>query len=124
MIQNRKSTTDINGTGWDALEKAVIIQAAEDYKKYQFVLDTMHMRSYKTYENRWRAIQRATFELDSVKIFFESPWFEALSGGLDGERAMRALKQTYLEEYYPARMEEWEELNGRAKGFIREAKTF
>ncbi len=91
---------------YEDLAKAIIIQAADDYKRYRFVLDTIDMRKYKDDEGRYSAIEKAKQELKKVEVFFDTIWFNELSN-LDGKFAFRALEQTYLKEYYPIRMEEF-----------------
>lgn len=105
---------------YEDLAKAVIIQAADDYKRYRFVLDTINMRKYKNDEGRYKAIETAQKEIRKVEVFFCTEWFHALSD-LDGEFALRALKKTYLDEYYPLRMEEMmdETKNGRFRAYDR-----
>lgn len=90
---------------YEDLAKAIIIQAADDYKRYRFVLDTIDLRKYKDDEGRYSAIEKAKRELKKVEVFFGTTWFNELSN-LDGTFAFRALEQTYLKEYYPIRMEE------------------
>ena len=76
---------------YEDLAKAIIIQAADDYKRYRFVLDTINFRKYK--------------EVKKVEVFFGTAWFNELSN-LNGDFAFKALEKTYLNEYYPERMEE------------------
>lgn len=90
---------------YEDLAKAIIIQAADDYKRYRFILDTINLRKYKDEEGRYSAIERATREIKKVKVFFGTDWFYALSD-LNGDFAFKALEETYLREYYPIRMEE------------------
>lgn len=90
---------------YEDLAKSVIIQAADDYKRYRFVLDTINLRKYKNYEGRYLAIERANRELKKVEVFFKTSWFNELSN-LDGEKAFAALEKTYLSEYYPIRIKE------------------
>lgn len=90
---------------YEDLAKAIIIQAADDYKRYKFVLDTMDIRKYKTYEGRKRAVENATNQVKKVEVFFHTAWFNELSN-LNGDFALKALEKTYREEYYPVRLEE------------------
>ena len=90
---------------YEDLAKAVIIQAADDYKRYRFVLDTIDLRKYKNEEGRNLAIERAERELKKVEVFFKTAWFYELSN-IDGEFAFKALERTYLTDYYPVRMAE------------------
>lgn len=90
---------------YEDLAKAIIIQAADDYKRYRFVLDTIDFRKYKDDEGRYTAIERAKQEVKKVEVFFGTAWFNELSN-LDGDFAFKALEKTYLNEYYPERMEE------------------
>lgn len=101
---------------YEDLAKAVIIQAADDYKRYRFVLDTIDLRKYKNEEGKLLAIDRAKKEIRKVEVFFGTDWFNALSN-LDGAFAFKALEQTYLNEYYPVRMEEM--LDGTKNGRFR-----
>ena len=101
---------------YEDLAKAVIIQAADDYKRYRFVLDTIDFRKYKNEEGKLLAIDRAKKEVRKVEVFFGTDWFNALSN-LDGTFAFKALEQTYLNEYYPVRMEEM--LDGARNGRFR-----
>ena len=101
---------------YEDLAKAIIIQAADDYKRYKFVLDTIDLRKYKTDESRYVAIERATRELKKVEVFFHTAWFNELSN-LNGEFAYKALKETYKREYYPVRMEEL--MDGKKQGRFR-----
>lgn len=90
---------------YEDLAKAIIIQAADDYKRYRFVLDTIELRKYKSAEGKYLAIERAKRELKKVEVFFKTAWFYELSN-LDGEFAFKALEETYLTDYYPVRMAE------------------
>lgn len=90
---------------YEDLAKAIVIQAADDYKRYRFVLDTIDLRKYKTEKGRYKAIEIAKREIEKVKVFFNSAWFNELSD-LDGKRAFEALEKTYSTEYYPVRMKE------------------
>ena len=90
---------------YEDLAHAIIIQAADDYKRYRFVLDTIDLRKYKNDEGRYLAIERARREIKKVEVFFGTEWFNELSN-LDGDFAFHALEETYKNEYYPVRMEE------------------
>lgn len=90
---------------YEDLAKAVVIQAADDYKRYKFALDTINLRKYKTDEGRYKAIETAKNHIKKVEVFFKSSWFNALSD-LDGDFAFAALEKTYKNEYYPLRMAE------------------
>lgn len=90
---------------YEDLAKAVIIQAADDYKRYRFVLDTLELRKYKTEEGRYKAIDNAKNQVKKVEVFFHTAWFNELSN-LNGDFALKALEKTYREEYYPVRLEE------------------
>lgn len=90
---------------FEDLASSIIIQAADDYKRYRFVLDTIDLRSYKTEAGRYKSIETAKNHIERVKIFFRSAWFNELSD-LDGEKALRGLEETYKKEYYPVRLEE------------------
>lgn len=90
---------------YEDLAKAIVIQAADDYKRYRFVLDTIDLRKYKTEEGRYKAIEKAKREIEKVEVFFNIAWFNELSD-LDGKKAFAALEKTYLNEYYPVRIEE------------------
>ena len=98
------------------LAAAIVMQAADDYKRYKFLIDTVDYRKYKDDEGRYIAIRRANREIKNVEYFFYSPWFYALSG-LNGEKALVGLKKTYKNEYYPIRLEEFmdETRQGRYK---------
>ena len=88
---------------YDALAKAIITTAAEDYKSSRFLIDTIDMRKYKDDSLRTSALNNARREVKCVELFFKDEWFHVLSG-LDGEKAFRGLKATYVNEYYPMRM--------------------
>lgn len=90
---------------FEELASAIIMQAADDYKRYRFLLDTIDLRKYKDDIGKCNAFTKANREIKSVKYFFRSPWFYALSG-LNGDKALIGLEKTYLTEYYPVRMEE------------------
>lgn len=90
---------------YEDLAKAVIIQAADDYKRYRFVLDTIDLRRYKTDAGRTKSIENAQNNIKKVEVFFKSAWFNELSN-LNGDFALKALEETYKKEYYPVRMEE------------------
>lgn len=90
---------------FEDLAKAIIIQAADDYKRYRFVLDTIDLRQYKDEEGRDKAIRIAKQNIRRVEIFFKTAWFNGLSD-LDGDFALKALEETYKNEYFPIRMEE------------------
>ena len=98
------------------LAAAIVMQAADDYKRYKFLIDTVDYRKYKDAEGRYIAIRRANREIKNVEYFFHSPWFYALSG-LNGEKALVGLKKTYKNEYYPIRLDEFmdETRQGRYK---------
>lgn len=101
---------------YEDLAKAIIIQAADDYKRYRFVLDTINLRKYKDAEGKYKALETAKREIKKVEVFFHVDWFNELSN-LDGEKAFAALEKTYVEEYYPIRMEEL--LDGKKTGRFR-----
>lgn len=88
------------------LAAAIVMQAADDYKRYKFLIDTVNYRKYKDDEGRYIAIRRANREIKNVEYFFHSTWFYALSG-LNGEKAFNGLKDTYINEYYPLRLDEF-----------------
>ena len=90
---------------YEALAASIVLQAADDYKRYRFMIDTIDYRKYKDDYGRHITMMRANREIKSVEYFFHSPWFYALSG-LNGDKAFVGLKRTYEEEYYPERMEE------------------
>lgn len=90
---------------YEELARAIVISAADEYKRNRFLLETVDQRSYKDDLGRYRAIDHAKFELRSVEVFFHSEWFNQLSN-LDGARAFKALERTYIREYYPARLED------------------
>ena len=92
--------------GFEELAAAIVMQAADDYKRYKFLIDTINFRNYKDDEGRHIAIRRANIEIKNVEYFFHSTWFYALSG-LNGEKALVGLKKTYKNEYYPIRLEEF-----------------
>ena len=96
---------DIIAMAYEHLAKAIVIQAADDYKRYRFVLDTIDLRNYKDAEGKYIALTRANREIKNVECFFRSSWFNELSH-LDGSKAMIGLEETYLNEYYPVRLEE------------------
>lgn len=91
---------------FEELAAAIVMQAADDYKRYKFLIDTVNYRKYKDDEGRYIAIRRANREIKNVEYFFHSAWFYALSG-LNGEKALVGLKKTYKNEYYPLRLEEF-----------------
>lgn len=101
---------------YEDLAKAIVIQAADDYKRSRFILDTIDLRKYKDTESRYIAIERATRELKKVEVFFHTEWFNELSN-LDGKKAFEALKETYEKEYYPTRIAEF--LDGNKNGRVR-----
>ena len=90
---------------YNDLAKAIIIQATNDYKRSRFVLDTIDLRNYKDADGKRDAITKANREIKSIELFFQSEWFKSLSG-LDGQKALVGLENTYKAEYFPARMEE------------------
>ena len=98
--------TESNERQYEELARAIVIQAAEDYKRSRFLLDTIDLRAYKDDLSKMVASTRAKREIESVTRFFKSSWFEVLSG-LDGKRAFASLEKTYENEYFPARMEEF-----------------
>lgn len=91
---------------YEMLGRAVVVKAAEDYKNCKFLLDTVEERTYKHEEDKLRALEYAKNQIYDVELFFGSEWFSMLSG-LNGERAFKALKDTYKHEYYPARYKEF-----------------
>ena len=99
------NSEDIVEQAYEYLAKAIVIQAADDYKRYRFVLDTIDLRNYKNEEGKYIAMTRANKEIKNVECFFKSAWFHELSH-LDGCKAMVGLEETYLNEYYPIRLEE------------------
>ena len=98
-------TKDMIEERFEDLASAIIVQAADDYKRYRFVLDTIDLRHYKTDAGRYKSIENAKNHIKSVEVFFKSAWFNELSD-LDGEKALRKLEETYKNEYYPVRLEE------------------
>lgn len=101
----RQSKHSFMESQYEELAIAIIMQAADDYKRYKFLIDTINLRKYKNEDGRHIAINRANREIKNVESFFHSSWFYALSG-LNGERALVGLKETYKKEYYPVRLEE------------------
>ena len=106
---NKTSSYDLAGSGYEALASAIIIQAADDYKKYRFVIDTTNLRTYKSMGIKYDVLNNAKRQVKSVESFFRSFWFDILSRGLDGKKALEGLENTYLTEYYPERMKEWDD---------------
>lgn len=90
---------------FEDLASSIIIQAADDYKRYRFVLDTIDLRNYKTEAGRYKSIENARNHIKRVEVFFKSAWFNELAN-LDGEKALLGLEETYKKEYYPVRLEE------------------
>lgn len=88
---------------YEDLAMAIVIQAADDYKRYVFVLDTIDLRQYKDEEGKNKALSIAKREVQQVESFFKSQWFYELTE-LNGEIAFKALQKTYRAEYYPVRM--------------------
>ncbi len=99
---------------FEELAAAIVMQAADDYKRYKFLIDTINLRKYKDDEGRYIAIRRANREIKNVEYFFHSAWFYALSG-LNGEKALVGLKKTYRDEYYPVRLEEFMDENRQGR---------
>ena len=104
-MSGRMKPSDYIEQRYEDLAKSIIIQAADDYKRCRFVLDTIDLRNYKDAEGRYKAAEKAKREVKKVEIFFTTPWFNELSN-LDGKRALLGLEETYKNEYYPVRMEE------------------
>ena len=98
--------------GFEELAAAIVMQAADDYKRYKFLIDTINLRNYKDDEGRHIAIRRANREIKNVEYFFHSTWFYALSG-LNGEKALVGLKKTY--KYYPIRLEEFMDITRQGR---------
>lgn len=88
---------------YEELAHAIVISAADEYKRNRFLLETIDQRKYKDDAGKYSAETHAKREIKSVEIFFHSEWFNQLSN-LDGVKAFKALKRTYVHEYYPARM--------------------
>lgn len=105
VISTGVTQSDILNQRYDELATAIVIQAADDYKRYSFMLDTIDFRKYKDEEGKYKAVERAKRELRHTERFFNSTWFNALSN-LDGKKAFAALEKTYRTEYYPVRMKE------------------
>ena len=99
---------------FEELAAAIVMQAADDYKRYKFLIDTINLRKYKDDEGRYMAIRRANREINNVEYFFHSTWFYALSG-LNGDKALVGLKRTYEKEYYPSRLEEFMDENRQGR---------
>ena len=97
--------TEVLEKCYEDLARAIVISAADEYKRNRFVVETIDKRSYKDDEGKYRALDLAKKEVKSVELFFHSEWFNQLSN-LDGERAFEALQQTYIREYFPMRMED------------------
>ena len=97
---------------FEELAAAIVMQAADDYKRYKFLIDTINFR--KDEEGRHFAINKANREIKNVEHFFHSAWFYALSG-LNGEKALVGLKKTYKNEYYPLRLEEFMDENRQGR---------
>ena len=96
---------DVIQDRYEDLASSIVVQAVDDYKRYNFVLDTIDLRDYKDEEGKTKAINLAMREVKNVEAFFGSSWFEELSG-LNGSKALVALRKTYIKEYFPVRMEE------------------
>ena len=95
-----------NERNYEFLARAIVTDAAEEYKRNRFILDTLALRKYENVENMDKARERALHEIEDIERFFRSDWFTTLSEGLDGPRALKALKETYFNEYLPERLEE------------------
>jgi len=102
---------------YNLLAKAVVTDAAEEYKRNRFILDTLALRKYENSENMEKARQAALREIADVERFFRSEWFETLSDGVNGHKALKALSETYFNEYLPMRLEEM-----KKKGIINGGK--
>lgn len=89
---------------FEALAKAIVSEAADEYKRNRYILDTIDRRKYKDSEIKETARRRAQSEIKDVERFFKSEWFYTLSG-LNGDKAFDALKETYINEYIPMREE-------------------
>ena len=96
---------------FEDLAAAIVISAADDYKRSRFIIDTIDMRKYKDDTTKYAALNRAKREVIDAEIFFKSEWFKELSG-MNGEKAFKALQETYVNEYYPMRMAD--ERNGKS----------
>lgn len=43
---------------FEELAAAIVMQAADDYKRYKFLIDTINLRKYKDDEGRYIAIKK------------------------------------------------------------------
>ena len=100
-----------NGENYNLLAKTIVSEAADEYKRNRFILDTLELRSFKNSEEMEKARLFAQSEVDDIESFFKSEWFYTLSG-IDGEKAFEALKETYTNEYVPMRLKAMEKKGG------------
>lgn len=100
-----------NGENYKLLAKTICSEAADEYKRNRFILDTLELRSFKDPTEMETARMHAQSEIEDIESFFKSEWFYTLSG-IDGEKAFEALKETYANEYVPMRLKAMEKKGG------------
>lgn len=100
-----------NGENYNLLAKTIVSEAADEYKRNRFILDTLELRSFKDPAEMETARMHAQSEIEDIESFFKSEWFYTLSG-IDGEKAFRALKETYINEYVPMRLKAMDKKGG------------
>ena len=82
-----------NGENYNLLAKTIVSEAADEYKRNRFILDTLELRSFKDSEEMEKARLFAQREVEDIESFFKSEWFYTLSG-IDGEKDFESLKKT------------------------------
>ena len=92
---------------YEALGMAIVEQAAIDYYKARFFLDTIEKRSFCKEAVKRNRINTANRTIVEVENFFKSDWFKTVCPTLDGPRALEAMKETYIRERYDEMMEKF-----------------
>ena len=97
---------------YEGLGNAVVTAAVEDWYNAKFILDTIDERKYKptktmtAEEHKDYIRKRKEGVIKEVERFIRSDWFRTLSGGLDGEKALEAMQETYKNEIFEKKKED------------------
>jgi hypothetical protein len=124
--------TMLNDAVYESLAYAIIEQAVNDYFHSKFYLDTIEDRFVKvenglSYRRRINELcMPYKSRVKECEDFFKSEWFETLANGvIDPYKAFDTLNNTYQNEYYPRKYEDFfaREYKKHARYFVQTLKT-
>ena len=92
---------------YEELGMAIVEQAANDYHRARFFLETLDIRSFSDETTKRSRINTANKRLIETEKFFKGEWFKTVCPSLDGPKAFEALKETYEREKRDELMEKF-----------------